>query len=47
MNMDYQKAYKNGKRDYKQTFMADKNTYFAEKLNKEIISKIENFKRLV
>lgn len=41
MNMDYQKAYKNGKRDYKQTFMADKNTYFAEKLNKEIISKMK------
>lgn len=41
MNMNYEKAYKNGKNIYRQTFMASNNLYFAEKLNEEIISKLK------
>ena len=41
MNMDYNKAYKNGKEVYRQTFMADSNYYFTQKLIDEVISKVK------
>lgn len=41
MNMDYAKAYKQGKEAYRQTFMADKNGYLNQKLNEEIISNLK------
>ena len=41
MNMDYEKAYKNGKNIYRQTFMASKNVYLAQKLNEQVLSKLK------
>lgn len=39
-NMDYDKAFKNGKEAYRPTFQATNNGYLKEKLNNEIISKL-------
>lgn len=40
-NMDYDKAFKNGKEVYRPTFKASVNGYLREKLNNEIISQLK------
>lgn len=40
-NIDYKKVLNNGKEIYKETFKADSNYYFTEKLIDEVISKIK------
>lgn len=40
-NIDYKKVLKNGKEIYRETFKADSNYYFTEKLIDEVISKIK------
>lgn len=47
MNMDYDKAYRQGKTAYRPLFQTDYNMYLAQKLNEQVVSKLNSNQKVI